>query len=1070
MLIEALERAETEADPRRVVDALESTRRSLKRFGLAMGLAGLILALIAGCVVIAVADVSWVLPTWVRAVALAGLTVAALGYLVSFLGRSRRLVGPIETASEIETAYPELGQRVRTTLEYLEPTPKTMPASPSLVGALVADTNRRSRSLPFSVVVPWSRLNRRLLGLAGALVLVVVGMAYDSNLAIAARRLFLVPVHYTNLAVEPGDQSLKAGSDFTLKATLSGRPVRSARWLRRPVGSRDAWTSTPLGDFSRPILGAVESSQKDCQADFEYRVVAGELESDVYRVHVTHPLALKSFAAAIEPPSYTRLKPSVAKEGDFKAPEGSKIRFAITLDREPVSARISWTAQGSKTPQILPLTIVGNQLSGELPPLDKDIAYEISADASDRMTLDPLRYKIKVQPDTKPTLKFLKPAETHAATATTEVPIKLQASDDYGVARVGISYRVGDGPEETLYLDNPRDQPPSVDVLTTLYLEKHKLSIADSLSYQAFVEDNRVPSPQRVTSELRFIDILPYKQDYQLVDGGLPSNGSSVTLEELILRQRVALNRTLAHAEDKPVDDKVADRLSKDEAELAFATEEFAAKLASQFGPINPLDDAAKAMQAATVTLASKDFPASMPLEQSAMASLVKARQNLRKLMTTASTAGQCQKIDRQQRDQKIRKPPAEKSKEAELAKLEQDIRKLAENQKKFAEDVAPRSGGGARLDRQNEPKPGQTSKSAGSKPSSSPTESQRAASKEAERLNSLAKEDKALSDLARARMAEAARSIKESEKSLETDKVPESADAARSAAEQLERLAEQVAGLKAEDLASRIGKARDLARSTARAERELASKGPADDKAEASREQQGLAEDAKTLSDLLKKARADATEEDRTLARALEAATETHSLAEIEQAIRRASSEIETGQAEKSARSMKQAEAQLDGLAHDLETARRDFMQPKLQQLLAAEKQADEARKALESVSSEARKAEAEKAVADLARTVGSLRSGDGPLRQAAESLSQATQPSGTNAWNPPKKTGPRPGFYTPPISYTKAVGEVAKALQARIQELILTDALVDRDGPVPPGYKEKVEDYFRVLSEDLR
>ena len=70
-----------------------------------------------------------------------------------------------------------------------------------------------------------------------------------------------------------------------------------------------------------------------------------------------------------------------------------------------------------------------------------------------------------------------------------------------------------------------------------------------------------------------------------------------------------------------------------------------------------------------------------------------------------------------------------------------------------------------------------------------------------------------------------------------------------------------------------------------------------------------------------------------------------------------------------------------------------------------------------------------------------------------------------------PIKNRTPRAGLFTPPVSQTRTQsGEFSKALQAKIQELILNDALVDRDGAVPPGYKDKVEDYFRVLSEDLR
>ena len=1050
--------------PGRVVEALEATHRATRRFRLAMALAGSALVGIAIASVVAVADVSWVLPTWVRALGLLSIPIAALILLARTLLSEARRSGREEAAAGVESAFPGLGQRVRTTLEYAEPTPRTAPASPSLVRALRADTERQVDGLDLPSIVPWPSLRRRGLGLAAAAFGVVVGLAYDSNLRLAALRLFLRPVHYTTLAVEPGNRTIEEGSGFTLRAHLSGRPVPSATWHQRPAGSRDAWSVVSLaptlrpGDAPRPLIGALESTREDCRADFEYRVVAGEVEGDVYRVTVTHPLNLKSFEAQVRPPEYTRIGPFLAKEGNFRVPEGSKVSFRMALDRSPLEAGIAWTPEGSKVPTVLPLAIDGENLAGDLPPLDRDVRYEVVASAADGMTLGPLRFLIKVQPDEKPTIQFVKPAESYSATPTTEVPMKVVAGDDHGVARVGLTYRVGNGEETTLYLDEPGDQPRSAEALATLYLEGHKLTYADSLSYRAFVEDNRAPEPRRASTELRFIDILPYKQAFQFTEGGGSSNGTSVTLEELIGRQRKALNRALAHAEDRPVEGKVSDRLSKEEAGLAFVTAEFASKLASEFGPISPLSEAAQDMEAATVSLAGGDLATAIPQEQAALTALTRARQNLRKLLSSAASAGQCRSIDRQQ-NQKLRKPPAaEKARQAELAKLEQDLRKLAENQKQFAEEVAPRGGGGAGLEEKNEAKP-------------SPGDRQTAASKEAERLEGLAREDEALTDLARARMKEATAKVKDAESSIKADQPRDAARSSRDAADQLDRLADQVAGLKAKELASKMARARDLAQGTARDEKALAARGISGEEKDALlAEQRGLVEEVKTLADLLKRLEGDAVEEDRAAARSVEKASEANPPAEIEQAMRQTLATIASADAAKTARSMGEASGRLEALARDLEAARRDVAQPKLQQLLAAEKQAAEVQKAFDSATDEAKKGGAEKALADLARAVDALKPGEGPIRRAADSLSELATLGGTSGWTPPRKVGPRAGLYTPPVATTNAVRDLSKALQAKIQELILDGALVDRDGAVPPGYKEKVEDYFRVLSEDLR
>ena len=54
----------------------------------------------------------------------------------------------------------------------------------------------------------------------------------------------------------------------------------------------------------------------------------------------------------------------------------------------------------------------------------------------------------------------------------------------------------------------------------------------------------------------------------------------------MIARQRVNLSRTFAHAEDKVVEDEVANRLRRFEEELATATTEFADGVARTAGPV----------------------------------------------------------------------------------------------------------------------------------------------------------------------------------------------------------------------------------------------------------------------------------------------------------------------------------------------------------------------------------------------------------------------------------------------------------------------------------------------------
>ena len=122
----------------------------------------------------------------------------------------------------------------------------------------------------------------------------------------------------------------------------------------------------------------------------------------------------------------------------------------------------------------------------------------------------------------------------------------MEVRDDFGVSLLGINYKIGDGPEETLHLGRFADQSLTATALETLYLEKHPLDHSAAITYYAFAEDNCPLKPHRVVSELRFIDILPFKQDYQFAQGEGSCSGNSLSLEELIARQRENLSRTFA--------------------------------------------------------------------------------------------------------------------------------------------------------------------------------------------------------------------------------------------------------------------------------------------------------------------------------------------------------------------------------------------------------------------------------------------------------------------------------------------------------------------------------------------
>ncbi len=508
-----------------LIERLETTRADMQTFQRSRCLltTSLIVLILAG--LLAAADWLWVLGTAMRAGGLIFLGGVAVALLVrGFL--ARRSFGRPDAAIEVETAFPQLGQRVRTALEYTEPTPATMPATPGLVTVLETDADSRIRGLDLRGLVPWRSLRLLRVALAGALGLFAVLLLTDQEWRTAALRFFLVPVHYTQLDVAPGDRAIQVGGKLTVQATLRGRPVSSAALQFRKTDREEEWTSLSLAPDDKPgkLLGTLETKLENCRDDLEYRVVAGPVASPIYHVTILHPLVLKQIEATVVPPAYTRKPAATIKEGNFKVIAGSRVRLQVTLDRPPLAARLMIHPADTKDKPVpdttVPLQGQGAMLTGELHSVVRGLEYEIAAETADGMKLAANRFHIEVTPDRKPTIRFLKPREQIEVTPSTEVHMRIEAADDFGLSKTGIVYQVGNGPQKTLFLQQDPKQQATLRAEAVLPLEDHEVNFQDGVTYYAFTEDNHPDKPQRATTELQFIDIRPYKRAYQLLEQG----------------------------------------------------------------------------------------------------------------------------------------------------------------------------------------------------------------------------------------------------------------------------------------------------------------------------------------------------------------------------------------------------------------------------------------------------------------------------------------------------------------------------------------------------------------------
>src|SRR5262249_48083893 len=137
----------------------------------------------------------------------------------------------------------------------------------------------------------------------------------------------------------------------------------------------------------------------------------------------------------------------------------------------------------------------------------------------------------------------------------------------------------------------------------------------DSVMYYAFAEDIKPGQAQRTETDLRFIDIRPFRRNYRELD--LPDGQGQArpfrSLEEIISRQRYALNRTIQLDRQKKhtgqPDLSATDALVKFEGEVAQATRDLAEGLMQRgFDETELLFQAETAMLAAADSLSGGNF------------------------------------------------------------------------------------------------------------------------------------------------------------------------------------------------------------------------------------------------------------------------------------------------------------------------------------------------------------------------------------------------------------------------------------------------------------------------------
>lgn len=1008
-------------------------------------------AVVAAALLAAAAAIDYIfeLPWVIRAVlAAAGMAFVAV-LVVRWIIRPARMWNRVRVARELEGLFPRLGQRLRTATQHGgRPDDELIRegVAPGMVAALEEETAQKVKPLPFQAALP----------LRPALVWAVVSLCilaafaaaawHNTEWQIALRRIMLAPIAYTNLTASPSAATVDEDADVEIHATQSGRFRPSLDLYYREAGESD-WNKESMDEAD----GRFTAQLSKLRATTEFFVTAGPERTPVQQIVVRHPLKFVATRVDVAAPAYTGLAPATHDSGSFSAVQGSTARIQFDFDRSPAAAAlvVKDPAKPAAPPRRIEMAVENQRVWTELP-LAADVEYTVEARDAGGVPAVANRHRVRVTADQPPTVWFDSPAESMEVHTLAEVLMRARARDDFGVTRVGIAFQINNEEERTLMLQEV-GQPHQREALAEqiLMLEQFLLTQKDCVAYYAFAEDNRPDTPQRVTTELRFIDIRPFMRTYNLIDPPDAPPGPQrdlIFLDEVIARQRFNLNQTmrLETRSKARIDLAQVERVAAFENKLATQTHNLADFLAGL-----GVDGAAILSQAEEVMLSAVDslqgakFATAIDQERDALRFLMEARNTVQQglLKKPRPVRAQVRAFDRLQR-QKLRKP---NEKAETLPEIAEELAKLADEEDDIFRNLAtpannPGDGEGGGEGNPTDPK---EKPAAANKPDPAQERQDEVAAR-ATAVDKVAAAAKGMTGLAKKRITEAAKSANAGADALGQRNRPDARKEVERAREQFRLAAKQVAALAAEEAALQIAAARDMANDlalqTAPAED---MKTPGAGKGESEKKMPGLGnatEQAKTLKDVMEQIAASGSENSADAARKVAKILKQENLASaIERLEKPGVGDDRTERHDLAER--------FASLGQKLDQVYRETIAPRLEELARLEREANE----LE------RRAAAVDDVTDWRQ-----------LRQQGMGFVERLETAGLG-----ELAGEdlRMGLRTAAVAagrelLSRGIAVTHSRLAAKLQEFVAGDRFTTGNEAVPPEYKDLVDRYLRALS----
>jgi hypothetical protein len=315
--------------------------------------------------------------------------------------------------------------------------------------------------------------------------------------------------------VKPAQAEVLYGGNVEVRAVVSGIPV-DRLWLVARTASNETRASMFLATdktFFQTLANLREPT--------EYYVTDGRARSRRFPIRLRYTPQITLVEVTTEFPSYTgRPARTVTLADEAKAlPADTVVKFRVASNRPLREGTLTLTPVLGGKPRDVQLTTESsaNVVAGQFT-LTEATAFAVAVRDTEGLAGAETRSgRFNVLPDERPRLFVLEPGRDAVATPFFKVPVRVQASDDYGVTRVVWLRGHNRSIERPFSLPvEVKNGPQSVEAKGVFDLEQLGVLPGDVIEYYFEAVDNWPAGPHVTLSKLYRLEVISLEQ-YQTI-------------------------------------------------------------------------------------------------------------------------------------------------------------------------------------------------------------------------------------------------------------------------------------------------------------------------------------------------------------------------------------------------------------------------------------------------------------------------------------------------------------------------------------------------------------------------